>query len=40
MDALITRTKGIRPYAVGLIISLQNPIIRFLVLRRGIYKVI
>ena len=40
MDVPIIRTKYIRPYVVGLIIGFQNPIIRFLILRRGIYKVI
>ena len=31
--ALITKTKGIRPYIVGLIIRLKDLIIRFLILR-------
>ena len=40
MDILIIRTKGIRLYIVGLTIGFQDPIIRLLVLRRGIGKVI
>jgi hypothetical protein len=40
MYALIIRTKGIRSNVVYLIISLQNPLIRFLVFRGYIGKVI
>ena len=38
--ATITRTKGIRPYAVYLVTGLQDPLIRFLVFRGYIGKVI
>ena len=38
--ALIIRTKGIRPYIVGLIIRLKDLLIRLLILRGYIGKVI
>ena len=38
--ALVTRTKGIRPYIVGLITCLKDLLIRFLILRGYIGKVI
>ena len=37
---LITKTKGVRPYAVGLITRLKDLLIRFLILRGCVGKVI
>ena len=38
MYILIIKTEGIRPYAVGLVISLQDFFIRLLVFKKGIGK--
>ena len=37
---LVIRTKGVRPYIVGLIICLKNLLIRFLIFRGCIGKVV
>ena len=40
VHTLIIKTKGVRPYTVGLIICLKDLLIRFLILRGRIGKVI